>query len=175
MASSRIYKWFRLFGMKAAPRYNPPPPGTRTEPPIARVPRLLTRQEWHVLLLLSYLPIQARDILEEEVWEVWQWGCVRELLALSEYTQPGATGVRRARFADSDCCGHNLDVLNQRLTEEWALGLRTLQAPEQQLSRTMRSTLLTVQGARLGQLWAALAQSLAPQQVLDAFRQTLAA
>lgn len=176
MASSRfIFKWMRLLGVKAAPRYGGALPGGASQPPIARVPRLLTRQEWHVLLLLSYLPVQARDLLEEEVWEVWQWGRVREPLSVSEYTQPGVAGVRRARFAEDDGCGQEVETLSQRLTQEWGLSLRVLQAPEQQLSRTMRSALLAVQGARLGQLWARLAQSLAPQQILEVFRQTLAA
>ena len=176
MASSRfIFKWMRLLGVKAAPRYGGSVPGDPAQPPIARVPRLLTRQEWHVLLLLSALPIQARDLLEEEVWEVWQWGRVREPLNLSEYTQPGRAGVRRARFAEGECGGQEVETISQRLTEEWSFVLRVLQAPEQQVSRTMRSTLLVMQGARLSQLWALLAQSLAPQQVLAVFRQTLMA
>lgn len=180
MSSSNLVSKLRwLLGMKAgpaasaAPAVPKQPPAAPKPPPVRTMPRLLTRQEWLVLLLLCGLPIQAREVLEEKVWEAIPWGRIRRPLSLSEYTLPGALGIRRARLAEGEISAQSAEALAQQLPREWSLGLRALQAPDKQLSRTARSTLLALQGARLGQLWEALTLYLEPPEALEVFRQAI--
>jgi hypothetical protein len=128
-----------------------------------------------VVWLIRCLPVEIQDALRPDLLAIKRKYPLAGPLPVDDYTWPDVPGVRRPRYAQSALAMNTLEGVFARLTDDLKLGVNALRVSEREFHPPMRGTLLVMQGARLGQVHQALSRWLSPREILEVFRQELAA